>query len=61
MKLTEKQVKKRWSKEYMKALEYARSGLLCPPIGGYKSQEHKEQLERDYADKLAFRNLMLII
>ena len=59
--LTQKQVKKRWGKEYLKALEYAKSGLLCPPIGGYKSPEHEEQLNRDYASKLAFRNLILII
>lgn len=59
--LKTKQVKKRWGKEYMKALEYANNGLLCPPIGGYKSEEHKEQCRRNYASKLAFRNLLLII
>lgn len=48
-------------KEFMKAYEYAGSPLLCPPIGGYKSQEHKEQLRRDYAMKLATRNFVLAL
>jgi len=56
-----KQVKKRWGKEYLKALKYARTAPLCPPIGGYQSEEHREKLAREYADKLAFRNLLLII
>lgn len=48
-------------KEFMKAYEYAWSGLLCPPIGGYKSPEHKEQLKRNYALKLATRNFLLAL
>ncbi len=57
--LNTKQVKKLWGKEYIKALQYAKSGLLCPPIGGYQSPGHQAQLERDYAGK--FRNLLLSV
>ena len=48
-------------KEFMKAYKYAKSGNLCPPIGGYKSPEHEEELTRKYAMDLAARNFFLAL
>ncbi len=56
-----KRQKRLYMKEIMTAYAYAKSGLLCPPIGGYKSPEHEEQLNRDYATKLGTRNFILAI
>ena len=56
-----KRQKRLYMKEVMKAYEYTKTGLLCPPIGGYKSAEHKEQLDRDYALTLGARNTILAL
>jgi len=56
-----KRLKRLYMKEVMKAYEYTKTRLLCPPIGGYKSEEHKEALDRAYALKLGARNFILAI
>ena len=61
IRMSGKRQKQLYSKEVRKAYAYTKTGLLCPPIGGYKSEAHKEQLHRDYALKLAARNFILAI